>query len=155
MHPNANVMSHRIDPSSVKPSEIEALELLILKSGRPALVDATGNRSELPEALYKLLVHIIQQMKRGQSMVLMPEDETFTTQAAANFLGMSRQHLVDLLEGGQIPHHKVGSHRRIFFQDLRAYSAKRDLARRNMMDELFDRVNDSGKYDTSYTGDDR
>lgn len=88
-------------------------------------------------------------------MVLMPEDETFTTQAAANFLGMSRQHLVDLLEGGQIPHHKVGSHRRIFFQDLRAYSAKRDLARRNMMDELFDRVNDSGKYDTSYTGDDR
>jgi len=88
-------------------------------------------------------------------MVLVPEDETFTTQAAANFLGMSRQHLVDLLEEGHIPYHKVGSHRRIYFYDLRAYSAERDLARRKTMDELFDRVNDSGKYDTSYTGDDR
>jgi len=155
MHPNSNVMSHRIDPSSVEPSEIEALELLISQGGRPALVDATGNRSELPEALYKLLVHIIEQIKKGQSMVLVPEDETFTTQAAANFLGMSRQHLVDLLEEGHIPYHKVGSHRRIYFYDLRAYSAERDLARRKTMDELFDRVNDSGKYDTSYTGDDR
>lgn len=148
-------MRHRIDSSSINQAEMEALVSIIQSGGRPALVDAEGNRTELPEALYKMLVHIVQQMKRGQSVVLLPEDETFTTQAAANFLGMSRQHLINLLEKDHIPYHMVGSHRRIYFRDLTAYADQRDKARRKTLDNLFDKVDKADKYDTSYTGDER
>ena len=88
-------------------------------------------------------------------MIMMPEDETFTTQAAANFLGVSRQHLVDLLENGVIPYHKVGSHCRVYFRDLKEYAEMRDTGRRQTMDELFDEVTKAGKYESDYTGDER
>jgi len=32
-------------------------------------------------------------MKEGWAVIMIPEDEAFTTQAAANFLGMPRQSL--------------------------------------------------------------
>jgi excisionase family DNA binding protein len=85
--------------------------------------------------------------------VLVPEDETFTTQAAANYLGVSRQHLVDLMDRQEIPHHKVGTHRRVTFKDLLAYERKRDKNRREALDKLATDVNDAGLYDSAYTGD--
>jgi excisionase family DNA binding protein len=84
---------------------------------------------------------------------LVPEEETFTTQAAANFLGMSRQYLVTLLENGQIPFHRVGSHRRVTFKDLLAYQKTRDAARRQTMRSLFNTVEAADLYDAGYTGD--
>jgi excisionase family DNA binding protein len=95
---------------------------------------------------------VIEDLHRGKAVVLMPEEETFTTQAAANFLGMSRQFFVTLLESGQIPFHRVGSHRRVYFKDLRDYSRKRDGERRTGMKQLFDEVKQAGLYDASYTG---
>jgi len=86
---------------------------------------------------------------------MLPDDETFTTQATANFLGMSRQHFVGLLESGQITHHRVGSHRRVYFKDLRAYQRKRDAERRAGMNQLFKKVEEAGVYDADYTGDAR
>ena len=147
-------MEHRIDSSQFEASEIDAI-LEIVRRKKPALVDPEGHRTELPEPLFKMLIHIVEQMKQGRAIVMMPEDETFTTQAAANFLGVSRQHLVDLLEDGNIPYHKVGSHRRVFFRDLKEYAGNRDANRRITMDELFDEVNKAGKYESDYTGDER
>ncbi|MBI4025158.1 MAG: helix-turn-helix domain-containing protein [Verrucomicrobia bacterium] len=83
---------------------------------------------------------------------MMPEDETFTTQAAANFLGMSRQFFVTLLESGQIPFHRVGTHRRVSFKDLRDYAQKRNAERRAGLNRLFNEVKKAGLYDASYTG---
>jgi len=83
----------------------------------------------------------------------MPEDEAFTTQAAANYLGMSRQYLVKLLEAGEIRFHRVGSHRRVTFKDLRTYEKRRDADRRKGMGALFSKLQQEGYYDTDYTGD--
>lgn len=148
-------MEHRIDSSLFDNSEMEAMQSIIRSKKKPKLTDTDGNSIELPEALYKMLVHVIEQVKQGRAIVMMPEDETFTTQAAANFLGVSRQHLVNLLEDGEIPFHKVGSHRRVYFRDLKKYADERDSKRRESMDKLFDEVTKADKYDSSYTGDER
>ena len=80
----------------------------------------------------------------------MPKNETFTTQASANFLGVSRQHLVDLIENGAISFHKVGSHRRIYFKDLKTYAASRDKQRGEALDQLFGEIDKAGKYSSDY-----
>ncbi len=76
----------------------------------------------------------------------MAEEETFTTQAAANFLGVSRQFVVNMLEKQEIPFHKVGVHRRVYFKDLLAYRKKRDEQRRRFLNKLFDSVDQAGVY---------
>ena len=66
---------------------------------------------------------------------------------------MSRQYLVKLLEGGEIPFHRVGSHRRVTFKDLRTYEKRRDADRRKSLGGLFSKLQQEGYYDTDYTGD--
>lgn len=148
-------MQHRIDSSLLNKDEMQALESLVQSGQLPALIDDQGNHIKLPKPIFELLVHLVQQMKQGRSIVMMPEDETFTTQAAANFLGVSRQHFVNLIEEGEIPFHKVGTHRRVYFRDLKEYSERRDKSRRESLDSLFDKVSKADKHNSSYTGDER
>ena len=146
---------NRLDASLLNPGELAQLAELVNRGNRPALVDGQGNRMELPQPIFEMLIHVVQQMQQGRAIIMLPEDETFTTQAAANFLGMSRQHLVGLLESEKIPFHRVGSHRRIYFKDLREYEKKRDSERRAGMSTLFKKVKQEGVYDAGYTGDAR
>ena len=45
-------------------------------------------------------------------------DRLLTTGEAAHLLGVSRQHIVDLCEAGDLPHSLVGKHRRILTSDV-------------------------------------
>jgi excisionase family DNA binding protein len=150
-----NPKENRLDPSLINPAELDRLMALVSRDDRPALVGREGVRIELPDPIFHVLVNLLRQMQQGRAVVLMPEDETFTTQAAAAFLGMSRQHLVDLMEKGEIPHHRVGTHRRVTLKDLRAYQEVRDLARRKAMRGLLKKVKEAGLYEADYTGDAR
>jgi len=147
-------MERRIDSSSFKGGQVQELANILKSKNLPALVDSDGKRTELPKPIFEMLADVVEQIQKGRSIIMMPEDETFTTQAAANFLGVSRQHLVNLLEDGKIDFHHVGTHRRVNFKDLRAYKKERDGKRREGLNELFKEVSEAGKYDTSYTGND-
>jgi excisionase family DNA binding protein len=59
-----------------------------------------------------------------------------STQQAADLLGVSRPHIVSLLEKGDIPFLKVGTHRRIHLKDLIAYDKKIKKSRADKLDFL-------------------
>lgn len=119
----------------------------LLQLGTPALVAADGERLGLPDAVYRLLKEIVRNMQLGRALVLVPENQQLTTQRAADLLGVSRPHLIKLLELGALPFHKAGSHRRIFLKDLLAYQKRRDEERKEALDRIAKEAFASGLYD--------
>ena len=68
-----------------------------------------------------MIVAVLTAMAERKPISLIPPTAELTTQQAADFLNMSRPHLVELLENKQIPHRMVGVHRRIRLSDLQAF----------------------------------
>lgn len=141
---------NRLDPSIIDRELLNKLVAAFSHPGHVSIIDKDGQETQLPEPLYQHLMRIVRLMREGQAIIMLPEDETFTTQAAANFLGMSRQFFVDLLKQDKIPHHRVGSHRRVHFKDLLNYQKSRDETRRESLDHLFDEIDKAGLYDPKY-----
>lgn len=141
------LVENRIAPSDLSDEQRKSLFQVVEGGGRAVLIGRNGEPIELPQALNDLFVAIVEAMRRQEAVFLMHESEAFTTQAAANFLGVSRQFLVRLLEGGKIPFHHVGTHRRVFFKDLVQYQRARSRARKAKLDEMTQELVDAGVYD--------
>ena len=144
--------TNRLDPSLIPPDELERMARIFASPEHILLTDSKGNQTEIPEVLFQHFARIVRLMSEQKAIVMLPEDEAFTTQAAANYLGMSRQFFVGLLEKGEIPFHRVGTHRRVTFKDLLEYEKKRDRSRREAMDRLTDEVMKAGLYFSDYKG---
>lgn len=103
-----------------------------------------GTDLQLPKAVTPLLIKILTEMAQGNAVTLIPLHAELTTQEAANLLNISRPHLNKLLERGDIEHHKVGSHRRIRFQDLENYRIVREKHRQESLSELARQAQEEG-----------
>lgn len=101
-----------------------------------------GTDLQLPKAVTPLLVKILTEMAQGNAVTLIPLHAELTTQEAANLLNISRPHLNKLLEAGELAHHKVGTHRRVRFQDLETYRKKRERIREDSLSELAKQAQD-------------
>jgi len=143
-----NAMAERrIEPSDIPEDEQKRLRDLFGAHARPRLVGPEGEPFDLPNALNDLFVYLLQIMKTRQAVLLAPAEEAFTTQAAANFLGMSRPYLLRLLEAGTLPSHRVGTHRRILFNDLVAFQRIRGKERNAKLSEMTKEAVEAGVYD--------
>jgi len=91
---------------------------------------------EIPPKALSLLHDIVSLMADGKSITLIPSDSEVSTQEAAELLNVSRPHIVKLLERGEIPYKKVGSHRRILLKDLMRYDDKVKKKRAKQLDFL-------------------
>ena len=83
-------------------------------------------------------------MGKGNAVTLIPIHAELTTQEAANLLNISRPHLIKLLKDGVLPHHKVGTHRRVYYSDLEDYRAKHENERQAALQRLADQAQELG-----------
>jgi len=115
-----------IGPDSVTPAELSHLALVVSRASAEnhrsaSLVEADGSAYKLPEPIYKFLVSTIEYMTAGSGVALVPVATYLTTSQVASLLNVSRPHVVKLLESGQIPFHKTGTHRRVLLADALKY----------------------------------
>jgi len=134
-------------------AEIQELYKLFLLEKAPALIGPDRESIPLPESIYNILVQVLGYLRQGKSVSVIPVMQELTTQHAANLLGMSRPFLIDLLNRGEIPFHKVGTHRRIYRKDVMDYQAKRDEKRSRILAEMAKRAVAEGDYDHMYVPD--
>jgi excisionase family DNA binding protein len=122
------VPSQQVSLSSDLPRQ--SLRMQILEG------DVLPETIEIPAAALRLLVGILNEMAEGHAVTLVPTQAELTTQEAADFLNVSRPYLIGLLEEGQIPFHKTGTHRRVLFGELLAYKTQTQEKRRQALQEL-------------------
>ncbi len=105
-------------------------------------VNITVNRGEakieavIPAAALQMIVELLAHMSQGNAVTVIPTGAEFTTQQAAHFLNVSRPFLIGLLNKEEIAFHMVGRHRRIKFEDLKAYKENRDKGQMKALDDL-------------------
>lgn len=107
-----------------------------LKKGKAKLIGPDGESRPLPDSVYAFLVELVEALQQGKCITILQNQARLTTAEAASMLGISRQFLVNLLEAGEIAYHKVGTHRRIYVQDVMKYKVKRDDRRKKTLREL-------------------
>src|SRR6266446_4300118 len=90
----------------------------------------------LPASALRLLVRILEEMARGDTVTLIPVHAELTTQEAADMLNISRPSLIQLLDEGKIEYRKVGTHRRVRFEALMQYKRRADADRREVLKQL-------------------
>jgi excisionase family DNA binding protein len=75
-------------------------------------------------------------MVKGNAVAFIPVHAELATQQAADLLNISRPYLIDLLEQGKIPFHKVGTHVRVLLEEIVEYKKQEARKRLDALDAL-------------------
>jgi len=111
--------------------ELEAISARFVLQDRE-----TGTEIEIDETVFDLIRQLLITFANNRAVSLIPYDHELTTHQAARFLNVSRPFLVKLLEEGQIPHRKVGTHRRVRLEELLSYREKHASTAETAKEEL-------------------
>lgn len=142
------------DVLEVRPGEVPARDLAAfervlepLGHGKAArLVGPDGDAIELPEGIHELLVSIVENLKAGNGVTVIPMHAELTTVEAAELLNVSRPFLIKQLEAGALPYHMVGSHRRLRLADVLAYRDRMDEQAEEALAAMAAEAEDLGLY---------
>jgi excisionase family DNA binding protein len=103
------------------------------------LLSTTAGHAEpapVPERVLELLAEILRQTAEGNAVAVLPVHQELTTQEAADLMNVSRPFIIALVEKGELPAHKVGSHRRIPLATVLALKSTTDADRDKALDFL-------------------
>jgi excisionase family DNA binding protein len=101
----------------------------------------------VPNAIADLLREAIAELAKGHTIRLVRDDEEMTTQKAADYLKVSRPFVTKLLTRGDIPYHRVGTHRRVYRSDVERYRKVQVTRARRAVQDLVDQAEELGLYD--------
>ena len=118
--------------------------LLRLPEAERARLRIDGESIILPRSAVVLLRDLLAEMAKGNAVTVAPIHAELTTQEAAGLLNVSRPHVVKLIESGEIPCRKVGTHRRIRLHDLLGFKARRASISQRALDELARQAQEEG-----------
>ena len=139
-----------VRPGSVAVAELEAFERALEATRQPAparLVGPDGAAIELPEGIHALLVSVVENLKAGNGVSVIPLHAELTTVEAARLLNVSRPHLIKQVESGALPHHMVGTHRRLRLADVLAYRDRLDARAEAALAAMAAEAESLGLYD--------
>lgn len=118
-------------------SRVLALHVQTAEPLRLRMIDDPAKETvKIPASAVRMLIHILEEMARGNAVTLIPVHAELTTQEAADMLNISRPSLIQLLDEGKIEFRRVGTHRRVRFEALMAYKRRVDGERRAVLAEL-------------------
>lgn len=137
-----------VRPDALGPEVLEAVVRALEGTGTslPRLVGPDGDAIELPERIQSLLVSIVENLRAGNGVSVIPLHAELTTVQAAELLNMSRPHLIKQIEAGEIPHHMVGTHRRLKLVDVLAYRDRLEAQANEALDAMTAEAEDLGLY---------
>jgi excisionase family DNA binding protein len=137
MNAKLDIIPNR-EESELARASAEALGRLMgqLPESERARVSLDGNEMILPRQALALLREVLSEMAQGNAVTIVPTHAELTTQEAANFLNVSRPHIVKLLEQNVIPFTKTGTHRRVRYQDLVNYRNQQIEQSQRALDKL-------------------
>ena len=145
----SNVLEVR--PGTVPAGELaefeRALEPVDRAGRRASLVGPDGVTIELPEGIHSLLVSIVENLKAGNGVTVIPMHAELTTVEAAEILNVSRPFLIKQLEGGAVPFHMVGTHRRLRLADVLAYRDRMESQAADALAAMTAEAEELGLYD--------
>lgn len=146
-------MGHVLEvrPGALTPGDLDALVQGLneapTRTGQvPRLIGSNGASIELPDSIRALLVSVVDLLKRGDGVSIIPLHAELTTVQAAAVLNVSRPHLVKQLEAGALPHHMIGTHRRLRLLDVLAYRDHLDAQATISLDAMSAEAEEVGLY---------
>jgi excisionase family DNA binding protein len=101
----------------------------------------------IPSGAVKILLDFLKATAAGKKSAISTPAKYITTQAAAEWMGCSRPHMVKLLNNGAMPFTWVGKHRRISMEDLRAFKKKQREEQKKQLILLMQADEEAGLYD--------
>lgn len=102
---------------------------VVADDGKPASI-------ALHRSLSMLLMEMLRVIGDGDAVTLVPVHKQLSTQQAADLLNVSRPHFTKLLDRGDIPHEKVGRHRRLKAKDHFEYRDRKARESEEALSEL-------------------
>lgn len=115
-----------------------AVNIAILEDGVERIQDSPILK--LPPKVLRLFADMLGSLAQGNAVAIMPKELYVSTQEAAMFLNVSRPYLIKMLDEKKIPYHKVGTHRRIKFEDVVTYRDNRKKSSHAALQELVDQA---------------
>ncbi len=112
----------------------------------PRLVGPDGASIELPASIHNVLVSVVDILKAGDGVSIIPLHAELTTVQAADVLNISRPHLIKQIEAGALAHYMVGTHRRLKLVDVLAYRDQLDAQASEALDDMAAEAEDLGLY---------
>ena len=111
----------------------QALRAATGSAQRLQIVLSNGEHITLPDDVQRALALVTREMATGNGVAVVPVHHELTTHEAAAVLHVSRPHLIRMLDEGRLPSRKIGTHRRIRFDDVMAYRAREEDEREALL----------------------